>query len=150
VNCSRSKKMIFDIYLQHLQLIRKSLFSSPHKAKATNSYCVPVLTYGFGIITWTKKEIESFDVMTRKNLTECNNHHPCSSVEHLYLPCHKAGHGLFNTENLFYQKLALTACHLLSSLDSLVKLCSKSDQSLPPHISIFFLELRVSIHLYKS
>ena len=104
--------------------------------RATKSYCVPVLTYGFGIITWTKKEVEQFDVVTRKILTKNNSHHPRSSIERLYLPRSETGRGLINIENLFYRKLVLMAWHLSCSTDCLVQLCSDLDQSLPPRISI--------------
>jgi len=112
-----------------------------------------VLTYGFNIITSTKKEIENFDVMARKILTEYNSHHIHSSVEHLYLPRHRAGCGLINIENLFYQKIALTAHHPLSSFDSLVQLWSKLDLSLPLRISIlsraknFFSSLSINANI---
>ena len=105
-------------------------------ARATNSYCVPMLIYGFTIITWTKK---NFDVMTRKIL---NSHHQCSSVERLYLLHHKEGRGLISIENLFYRKLALTVHHLLSSSDSLLSLV----QNWTNHFLLIFLlilELRV-------
>ena len=69
-------------------------------------------------------------------MTECNSHHPHSSVERLYLPCTEAGHGLINIENLFYWKLVLMANHLSSSTDCLVQLCSDLDQSLPPHVAM--------------
>ena len=57
------------------------------KVKATNSFCVPVLTYGFCIVWWTVKEIEQFDVLTRRVLFTTCSHHPRSVVERLYLPC---------------------------------------------------------------
>jgi len=100
VDSSRSKKHILDVYLHRLKLIWKSLLSGPRKVRATNSFCVPVLTYGIGIIPWTKREIEQFDVLTRKLMTTCNSHHPRSSVERLYLPRSNAGRGLINIENL--------------------------------------------------
>jgi len=136
VDSLNSKNLILDVYLQRLRLVWKSHLSGPRKVRATNSYCVPVLTYGFGIISWTKKEVQQFDVVTRKVLTECNSHHPRSSVERLYLPRTVAGRGLINIENLFYRKLVLLAHHLSSSADYLVQLCFKLDQVLPPRVGI--------------
>ena len=57
----------------------------------------------FGIIPWTVKEIEQFDVSTRKILTATCNHHPRGAVERLYLPRTLGGIGLINVENLFYR-----------------------------------------------
>jgi len=48
-------------------MIVEFLLSGPHKVKATNSFCVPILTYGFGVIPWTKHEIIQFDVLQGKS-----------------------------------------------------------------------------------
>ena len=56
---------------------------------------------GFGIVPWTKKVVEQFDVTTRKTLTATCNHHPHSAVDHIYLPQFAGGIGLMNVENLF-------------------------------------------------
>ena len=73
-------------YLRRLSLIWKSYFSGPRKIRAINSFCVPLLFYGFVLIPWTNKEIAEFDVKTRKVLMISCNHHSRSAVEHLYLP----------------------------------------------------------------
>ena len=44
LDCSRSKKLIAETYLQRLSLIRKSYLSGPHKVRVTNSFCVPILS----------------------------------------------------------------------------------------------------------
>jgi len=78
-------------------------------------FCVPILSYGFGLIPWTKKEIAQFDVETRKLMTATYNHHTCSAVECLYLPQNTGGMSLINVENLFYRKVVSIACHLSTS-----------------------------------
>ena len=75
LDCVRSKKLIVDSYHRRLRLVWNLLLSGPRKTRATNSFCVPLLSYGFGIVPWTKKEIEQFDVSTRKTLTATCNHH---------------------------------------------------------------------------
>jgi len=124
--------LILQEYLKHLSLIWKLSLSGPCKVRATNSFCVPVLSYGFGIISWTKKEVEQFDVRTRKTLTSTFNHHPRSAIEHLYLP----HHGLSNIKHLFYRKLVAISHHLTISTDPLVKLCFELDRSLPPCVGV--------------
>ena len=69
--------------------------------QTTNGFCVPLLSYGFGIVEWTKGEICHFDVLTRKILTSSNSHHPCSAIERLYLPCYMGGRGLVSIEHLY-------------------------------------------------
>ena len=104
--------------------------------RATNSFCVPVLSYGFGIVPWTKKEIQQFDVKTTKILTATNNHHPCSVVERVYLPCSAGGIGLVNIDNLYYRKLVSRAHHLTVISDTLVSLCCELDGGLPRRSSV--------------
>lgn len=110
-------------YLKRLSLLWKSLLNGLHKARATKSFCVPM-----GLVL----SHELSYVMTRKVMMTCLSHHLHSSVEHLYLPCNDAYHGLINDENLFYSKLVVIACHLSSFGDVLVQLCSDLDQLLPP------------------
>ena len=49
-DCNGSKKMILEAYLKRLSLIWKSYLSDPHKI---NSFYIPLLLYGFGLIPWT-------------------------------------------------------------------------------------------------
>ena len=70
LDCVKSKKLIVDSYHRRLRLVWNLLLSGPRKTRATNSFCVPLLSYGFGIVPWTKKEIEQFDVSTRKTLQQ--------------------------------------------------------------------------------
>ena len=125
--CGGSKRMILKAYLKKLFLIWKSYLSGPHKVRATNSFCVPLLSYGFRLIPWTKKEITPFDVKTRKLLTAAYSHHPRSAVEHIHLPHSTGGVGLINVENLYYRRVVLIAYHLSTSTDSLVGMCLKLD-----------------------
>jgi len=47
LDCSRSKKLILETYLKHLSLVWKLYLIGPHKVRATNSFCVSILSYGF-------------------------------------------------------------------------------------------------------
>jgi len=44
--------------------------------KAINTYAVPVMLYGFGVVKWTKMELEASDRIVRKLLTQRGMHHP--------------------------------------------------------------------------
>ena len=68
------------------QMIWKSFLHGRFKVMVTNAFCIPLLSYGFGIVEWTKAEIAQFDVMLHKVLTTANNHHPRAAIERLYLP----------------------------------------------------------------
>ena len=126
-----SKRMILEAYLKRLSLIWKSYFSGPRKVRATNSFCVPLLSYAFRLIPWTKKEISQIDVKNRKLLTAAYSHHPRSAVERIYLPRSAGGVGLISVENLYYRIVVSIACHLSTSTDSLMGMCLKLDELLP-------------------
>ena len=100
--------------------------------QATNSFCIPLLSYGFGIVEWTKAEIAQFDVSVRKSLTASNSHHPRSVVERLYLPRKIGGRGLLGVEHLYQRRLLLLSHHLQTSTDTLVQACCELMSQFPP------------------
>ena len=63
--CVKTKERLINLYNHWLKLAWGLLLSGPRKTRATNSFCVPLLSYAFGIVPWTKKEIQQFDVNTR-------------------------------------------------------------------------------------
>jgi len=101
LDCDGNKK-ILEMYKKSLTLIWKSYLSGP---QATNSFCVPTLTYGYGVISWTKHEITQMDTQPRKVLSATYNHHPRSAVERVYLPRSAGGLSVVNVENLYYRRL---------------------------------------------
>jgi len=88
-----------------------SLLCGQSKVKATNSFSIPLLSYGFGIVDWTKAEIAQFDVIVRKALTAANSHHPRSAIERLYLPRKLGGRGLLNIVSDVYFCCPTTCKH---------------------------------------
>ena len=51
------------------RIVWKSLLSASDKVKAFHSICVGVLSYSFGVINWTKVELEEMDIRVRKKMT---------------------------------------------------------------------------------
>eukprot|EP00957_Ditylum_brightwellii_P083056 6313415-Ditylum_brightwellii.AAC.1 len=49
------------------------------------TYAIPVLCYMFGIMKWTKGELQKLEVKTRTLLTMIGIHHPKGNVDCLYL-----------------------------------------------------------------
>ena len=47
LDCSGSKQILLEEYKRRLSLVWKSYLSGPCKVRATNSFCIPILTYGF-------------------------------------------------------------------------------------------------------
>ena len=80
------KKAVLSEFERRLRLVWSSLLCGHYKVQATNSFCVPLLIYGFGIIEWTLGEIRQMDVLVHKGKREVCSLHPRSAVECVYLP----------------------------------------------------------------
>ena len=54
-----------------------------------------------GILKWTKKEINDFDIATRKIITMTGGFHQASDIDHLYVERKKGGRGLSSIEDMY-------------------------------------------------
>lgn len=139
VDHSKCKDIISAEFLRRLKLVWRSLLHGRFKVQATNGFCVPLLSYGFGIVEWTKGEICHFDVLTRKILTSSNSHHPRSAIEHLYLPRYMGGRGLVSIEHLYQRRLLMMSQHFQTSCDPLVRECFNLVSQIPSSKSLVTL-----------
>ncbi|KAL1448488.1 hypothetical protein WDU94_005497 [Cyamophila willieti] len=87
-------------YISRLTKICKTELNSKNLVKAINTLAVPVLTYSFGIILWTKTDLESIMRKTRVTMTKERKHHPKSCTLRMTLPRAEGGRGLIDIENL--------------------------------------------------
>jgi len=85
---------------QRVIKILKSQLNSNNKFKAINTWAIPVLTYSFGIIKWSKTELETIERHMRRQLTMFGLHHPRSSVARLCVSRKHGGRGLLNIVSL--------------------------------------------------
>ena len=81
-------------YYRRNRIVWKSLLSASNKVKAFNSICVRVLSYSFGVINWTKIELEEMDIRVRKEMTMNKAFNKHSDIDRLYLPRNRGGKGL--------------------------------------------------------
>ncbi|XP_044760844.1 uncharacterized protein LOC123318291 [Coccinella septempunctata] len=79
------------------QLLRSKL-NSRSLFLALNTWAMPIMTYTFGVLTWSTTELQALDTKIRTILTKYGVHHPHSSVARLYLQRHLGGRGLVNLE----------------------------------------------------
>ena len=63
----RSK--IHTAYLQRVKKICKSELTTKNKITAINQFALPIVTYGFGVVDWPQKHLNTLDIKTRKMLT---------------------------------------------------------------------------------
>lgn len=76
--------------------VLKTGLNANNQITAINVWAIPVVAYTFGIIKWTKTDLENLNRTLRTLLTSHQCHHPkCSSVR-LYIPRASGGRGLIN------------------------------------------------------
>ncbi|KAI5714183.1 hypothetical protein M8J76_012376 [Diaphorina citri] len=86
LNKSEAKEKVKNAYASRMKKILTTELNGQNKIKAINSWCVPILSYSFGIIPWTKTDLQALDRQTRVLMTQHRIHHPRSCMERLYLP----------------------------------------------------------------
>ena len=94
--------------------------NSGNKTEAINTLVVPVVTYGFGIINWSMREIQRIDTKTRKLLTSERMHHPKADVERLYQPRNDGGRGLMKIETSYKMAVVGLVEYLETTEDQLL------------------------------
>uniref|UniRef100_A0A8D8RDC3 Reverse transcriptase domain-containing protein n=1 Tax=Cacopsylla melanoneura TaxID=428564 RepID=A0A8D8RDC3_9HEMI len=87
-------------YTSRLTKLCKTELNSKNLVKAINTLAIPVLTYSFGVISWTKTDLESLMRKTRVLMTKERKHHPKSCTLRMTLPRAEGGRGLIDIENL--------------------------------------------------
>ena len=85
---------------------------------AHNIFAVPVFTLIFGILDWTKDEIQNIDIRTRKILTCTGNYHKNRNVDRLYTKHEAGGRGLNSNFDVFITRMISSVEHLKSTRDS--------------------------------
>ncbi|XP_026323226.1 uncharacterized protein LOC113232673 [Hyposmocoma kahamanoa] len=118
----RIKDTLTTEYKKRLNAICKTQLSGKHLIKAINTYAIPILTYSFGVIRWTKTDTAQLERITRTTLTKHNNLHPKSAIERLTIKRQEGGRGLIDIQHLwrkqvsrlktfFYSKSAISKIH---------------------------------------
>ena len=113
-----NKERVTKEYFNRVRKIWKSELYSRNKVIAHNIFAIPVFTLTFGILDWTKDEIQHIDTRTRKILTCTGNYHKNSSVDRLYTKRDVGGRGLNSIFDIFVTRMISTAEHLKSMSDS--------------------------------
>ncbi len=77
-----------------VQQLLKTKLNSRNLFQAINTYACSALSYSFGIVNWSRTDIESIQRKIRTLLTKAQNHHPRSATERTTLPRYEGGRGL--------------------------------------------------------
>ena len=94
IDHKEAKKTTTEAYLKRIRSILKAKLSGINTAKAVNTYATSAIIYSFGVIKWTKTELEDLNRMTRKEFKKQRAHHPKSAVERFHLPRKSGGRGI--------------------------------------------------------
>jgi hypothetical protein len=65
-----------------------------------------LLTYSFGVIKWSKTNLQNINIQTRVLFTKFCKHHPKSAIERINLPRENGGRGFSNLEILQHNQIA--------------------------------------------
>ena len=98
------KQAIKKEYLSLVRSILKAQLTGDSTMTAIGAYAVPVMRYTFGVIQWTKTELQQLDKKTRQILTANGCVHPKLSIHHLYLHRSKGGHSLTSIKDTHTHK----------------------------------------------
>ena len=91
---TKTKENLSKEHFSRLRKMLKSELNRYNMIMVFDQRTVPAITYGFGIINWTKTELLDIDRKTRILLKTYHVFHDKSNVEKLYLPCKNRGRGL--------------------------------------------------------
>ena len=97
--------------MRRVRQIWNSELYSGNKVLAHNIFAIPVLTLTFGILEWTKQELEDLDIKTRKILTACGSFHISSDVDRLYCYRKYGGRWLNSISDTYVTRIVTLALH---------------------------------------
>ena len=100
-----AKQQVSDDYKRRLRSILKSELSARNTALAINTYATSLLTYTFGILNWSKTELNALDIATRREFRKYRAHHPRSCVERFHLPRAEEGRGIPSAMRRHHQQV---------------------------------------------
>ena len=132
-NGKLNKERVTKEYFKRVRKIWKSELYSNNKAIAHNIFAIPVVTPTFGILNWTKEELEQIDIKTRKLLTSSGSFHRNSDVDRLYTERSKGGRGLNSLVDTFIARIVSISQHLkehASSNQFLAAVLKREEKSL--------------------
>jgi hypothetical protein len=91
-----------------IKSILKSKLNGNNLIKTVNTYAVPLLNYeySFGVIKWSKTNLQNINIQTRVLFTKFCKHHPKSAIDRFNLPRENGGRGFSNLEILQHNQIA--------------------------------------------
>lgn len=144
------KDRIKERYFKRVNKILKSKLNAKNIIKALNTYAIPILTYTFGILKWTKTDINDIQMKTNVAMTTHRYHHPKAAVERLTLKRRDGGRGLIDLLNLHNRTIQNLRDYFYSKLESqYYRSVIKADRYTPLSLSEEHLILNIQEDMDK-
>ena len=106
-----NKEKVTKEYYRRVRKIWESELYAKHKVIAHDIFAVPILSPTFGILNWTKDELEKIDIQTRKLLSLNGSFH-VSDVDRLYTLRSLGGRGLNSVVDIYISRLNSLSVHI--------------------------------------
>lgn len=126
------KKELLRHYILRLKLLLKSKLNSKNLFKAINTFAISLLTYSFGIIKWTKTDIDKIHQATNKQLTIHRKHHPNACKERMVIRREDGGRGLIDIHLLHARQIKTLRSFFHGKSNSLHEAISLADNGYTP------------------
>ena len=107
-----NKQRVMKEYLKRVREIWNSELYSRNKVLAHNIFVIPVVSPKFGILDWTKQELENLDIKTGKILTVSGSFHINRDVDRLYCYRKNGGRGLSSIADTLISRIVSLSLHL--------------------------------------
>ena len=117
------KELVTKEYVWRVKKVLRSQLHGKFSIQAINTWAVPVVRYGAGILNWTAQDLKAMDTKTRKLMRINGAHHPQGDVDRLYVSRQLGGRGLQSIEEAVRREENALTTYVKKSLDpEIVKL----------------------------
>ncbi|XP_055637371.1 uncharacterized protein LOC129776028 [Toxorhynchites rutilus septentrionalis] len=94
------KTELRDKFLSRVNCVLRTFLNAGNKVRAINTFAVPLLTFSFGVVKWSKTDLEDLERRMRKAFKEAEMHNPQSVLERVSLPRKEGGLGIVDISAL--------------------------------------------------
>lgn len=134
IDHTKAKGKIKNLFNSRLKTLMKSSLNSKNLTKAVNTFAIPILTYSFGIINWSKTELEALERNLRTTLTKFNKHHPKSACERITIPRNQGGRGFIDITHMHNKQIQNIKEYFWNKQteSDLIRVATQADQNYTP------------------
>ena len=96
-----NREMKRKVKIEYIRRVKKLLrlqLNGRNVVTEMNAWAVSIIRYGAGVLDWTREELKSIDINTRKLMTMNGSLHPRGNVGILCLARKEGGRGLISCE----------------------------------------------------